>query len=75
MIISFSAKCSDLFGATLTDMAGNQLGQDYDGYVPDWFPDEHFGDYVMLDVNVLTGKIVNWRVPTSAELNKTFKFK
>lgn len=66
-IISISAKCSDLFSANLDD------GRTYDGYVPDFFPGEHFGDYVRLDIDLETGKILNWKSPTKSELDKVFK--
>jgi hypothetical protein len=74
-IIRVSAKCSDLFSALLlsTEEGKKQefVGQ-YDGYVPDWMPGEHWGDYVILDIDVDTGVIVNWKKPTKAQLNKTF---
>jgi hypothetical protein len=36
--------------------------------VPDFMPGEHYGDYVMLDVDIDTGKITNWKTPTDAQL-------
>ncbi len=62
-----SAKCSDLFSASLTDDKGQVVGE-YDGYVPDFFPDEHYGDYVILDIEVETGRILNWRKPDKKDL-------
>ena len=72
MILKISAKCSDLFFAQLFDADGNQVGNDYDGYVPDFMPGEHWGDYVTLEIDTDTGRIVNWKKPTKAELRKTF---
>ena len=69
-IIRFSAKCSDLFGADLR--VDNKVVGEYDGYVPDFFPGEHYGDYVQMDVDIDTGKILNWKTPTAADL-KIFK--
>lgn len=60
--ITISAKCSDLFSASLDD------GREYDGYVPDFFPGEHYGDYVELEIELATGKILNWKVPTKKDL-------
>lgn len=60
--ITISAKCSDLFSASLDD------GREYDGYVPDFFPGEHYGDYVELEIELATGKILNWKVPTEKDL-------
>lgn len=48
-------------------------GEDYEGYVPDFFPEEHYGDYVYLDIDVNTGKITNWKKPTKTQLKKYFK--
>lgn len=71
MKIKMTAKCSDCFSATLHDDKGKMIGDVYDGYVPDFIPGE-YGDYVMLDIDVETGKILNWKVPTEAQLAETF---
>jgi hypothetical protein len=68
--ISISAKCSDLFTATAHSEHGT-VG-DYDGYVPDFMPGKHYGDYVTLDIDIETGKILNWKPPTQTELEKVF---
>ena len=68
--ISISAKCSDLFNANLI-VDGRQVGR-YDGYVPEFMPGEHYGDYVTLEIDIDTGKILNWRKPTVSQL-KIFK--
>jgi len=65
MKVNITAKCSDMFGATLKDDNGKRLGE-YDGYVPDWMPGNHFGDYVELDIDVATGKILNWNTTVEA---------
>lgn len=38
-------------------------GEDYfyEGYVPDFFPGKHYGDYIMLDINT-DGHIPHWTV-------------
>ena len=74
MTIKVCAKCSDMFGATLVDSAGKTVGV-FDGYVPNWFPApnvEHYGDYVELEIDVATGRILNWKKPTAENL-KDFK--
>ena len=72
--LKISAKCSDLFDATLSsDKKG--LNGEYSGYVPKWLPNtrvEHYGDYVQLEIDVATGKILNWQQPTLAQLRETF---
>jgi hypothetical protein len=70
--IQISAKCSDLFNAALLDASGHLLGE-YDGYVPSFMPGEHYGDYVELDIDLETGKILNWKAPTSEQLAEIFK--
>ena len=64
--INFSAKCSDLFSAQLRE--GSDFLGGYDGYVPDFFPGQHYGDYVQMDIDIATGKILNWKVPTNKDL-------
>jgi hypothetical protein len=70
--ISFSAKCSDMFGATFLDADGKEVAK-YDGYVPGFFPEEHYGDYVQLDIDLATGQIKNWKAPTLAQVNVALK--
>ena len=69
-VISITAKCSDMFSATLI-VDGKRVGE-YDGYVPNFFPEDHFGDYVELQIDIDTGQILNWEKPTNADL-KIFK--
>lgn len=70
--ISISAKCSDCFSASAHDKHDRQVGKDYDGYVPGFFPRQHYGDYVMLDIDVETGRILNWKAPSQDELLEVF---
>jgi hypothetical protein len=81
-VIKINAKCSDMFAATLETTKQNEAGSqltsfaNYDGYVPAWFPSNavnHYGDYVELTIDVETGRILNWKKPTQAQLNDTFK--
>ena len=53
---------------TLTDQDGNQIHQ-HDGYVPGWLPGE-YGDYLRLTVDLETGQILNWKVPTAAQIEE-----
>jgi hypothetical protein len=72
--IRISAKCSDLFAALLCD--GDKIIGEYGGYVPAWLPNlqtEHYGDYVTLEIDIETGKIIGWKKPTQAQLKETFK--
>ena len=53
MIISISAKCSDMF-----NMNGRNVN--YDGYVPEGLGIGG-GDYISFTLNTETGQIVNWK--------------
>lgn len=66
-ILSITAKCSDLFNATLK-VDGKEV-KTHDGYVPNFMPEEHYGDYVELDIDIDTGNIVNWCTPSEDELD------
>lgn len=68
--LSICAKCSDMFSAQLKQ-DGKTIGE-YDGYVPDFMPGQHYGDYVMLTIDIETGKILGWKKPTAEDL-KIFK--
>ncbi len=65
-ILKICGKTSDMFSSTL-EVNGVQVGA-YDGYVPRFFPGQHYGDYIQLHIDVDTGNIVNWVKPTKEEL-------
>ena len=54
-----------MFSATLTADGKTTA---YCGYVPDFFPDEHYGDYVQLKIDIDTGQIIDWKKPTQKDL-------
>jgi hypothetical protein len=58
-VLSISAKCSDCYSHTLTKKNGEEVH--YDGYVPSFFPEDHYGDYIILDIDPYTGMILNWK--------------
>ena len=66
MTLRIDAKCSDCCSAILLDDAGIRVAEKI-GYVPSIMPDGG-GDYVSLDIDVETGKILNWKVPTKKQL-------
>lgn len=68
-VIHVFAKTADRFGAKFSDKDGNRFG-DYDGYVPSFFPDKHYGDYLILDIDLETGHILNWSKPTDEEIEE-----
>lgn len=66
-ILRINAKCADSCFASLEDDQGNEL-KDHDGYVPNFMPGQHYGDYIILDIDIDSGQIINWTPPTAAEL-------
>lgn len=65
-VLSICAKTSDMFSSVYREdgvVKGN-----YDGYVPNFFPNEHWGDYIELDIDVDTGQILNWNKPTVKDI-------
>lgn len=57
-----------MFTAQVLDENGNALGGQDDGYVPDFMPGQHYGDYVMLDIDLDTGQVTNWKTPTPEQI-------
>lgn len=64
-ILKITAKCSDMFHAEI-DMEDGTLN--HDGYVPEFMPGMHHGDYVELEIDIETGQIVNWVKPSDDDL-------
>jgi len=60
-------KTCDEFSARLIDDKGNEL-KDYDGYVPSFMPGQHFGDYLILDIDIDSGQITNWPKITANQI-------
>jgi hypothetical protein len=64
-------KVRDEFQAGIEDQDGNNIGE-YEGYVPEFMPGAHYGDYLILDIDLDTGQILNWKTPTACDLEATF---
>lgn len=72
--LSLYCKICDCFTATLKDADGVEL-KDYDGYVPTIMPGKadggsHYGDYLILDIDIDTGMITNWKKPSAEDIEK-----
>jgi len=68
--IYINAKCNDLCHAQLKDGEGRVLAE-HNGYVPALMPEEHYGDYVELEIDLETGTILNWVRPSKAVIEET----
>ena len=62
-VVKVCAKVCDAGCYELVTSTGDTL-RDHDGYVPAFFPGEHHGDYLLLDIDIETGRILNWQPPT-----------
>ena len=65
--IKLCGKTSDACGIVFLDEKGEYVGS-RDNYVPDYFPEDHCGDYIEFDIDVATGQILNWKKPTQKQL-------
>lgn len=63
-------KVSDRFCASIHDQDGVELGGQSDGYVPSFMPGDHYGDYVILDIDLDTGMVTNWKKPHKDDIQK-----
>jgi hypothetical protein len=60
-------KVCDRFTCSIEDQHGEEI-KEYDDYVPSFMPEEHFGDYVILDIDLDTGQITNWKKPEPEQM-------
>jgi hypothetical protein len=68
--IKLCGKTSDACSIVFLDEKNEYVGR-RDDYVPDYFPEEHYGDYIEFDIDVATGQILNWKKPTQAQLKNS----
>jgi len=71
-ILKLHMKVRDQFGAELFDQEGCSL-KEYEGYVPSFMPEDHYGDYLILDIDIDTGHITNWKTPTKKDIEEFIK--
>ncbi len=63
-------KVSDRFTAAIYDQDGKEIGGQDDGYVPDFMPGQHYGDYVILNIDLDSGRVTNWKTPTAEQVEE-----
>lgn len=66
--VSIHCKVSDMFTYQLKDADGEVIFNQDDGYVPGFMPGHHYGDYVILDIDIDTGLVTNWTTPSAEEI-------
>lgn len=69
-VLKIYMKVCDQFSASLVDQNGEEIHDQEDGYVPGFMPGPHYGDYVILDIELDTGKILNWKAPTAGQIEE-----
>ena len=72
--IKLCAKVVDRCAITYLNEKDEFVGE-RDDYVPNYFPEEHYGDYIELDIDVATGQILNWTKPTQKDLKASIQTK
>jgi hypothetical protein len=60
-------KVRDQFECQIKDEQGDII-RDYEGYVPSFMPGQHFGDYLILDIDLDTGQVLNWKEVNKSQL-------
>lgn len=68
--LSIYCKVCDNFTASLLDQDGETIHDQEDGYVPGFMPGEHYGDYLILEIDLDSGKVMNWKPPTTEAIRK-----
>ena len=63
-------KVRDRFTASLESSTGTEIFDQDDGYVPNFMPGDHYGDYVILDIDIDTGQITNWKKPSAEDIQE-----
>lgn len=66
--VSIHCKVSDCFTYAILDQQGDQIYDQEDGYVPDFMPGNHYGDYIILDIDIDTGIVKNWKKLTPKDV-------
>ena len=67
--LKIHAKCSDMCAAEILDQDGQSI-HEHDGYVPHFMPGDHYGDYIILDIDLDSGQILNWKKPTASSIKR-----
>jgi len=69
-VLKIHIKVCDGFQADLVSDKGESIHNQEDGYVPSFMPGEHYGDYLILDIDVDTGVVLNWQKPSVSQIQE-----
>lgn len=65
--IFLSAKTNDCNFLQFVSENGQTIFE-HNGHVPNFFPEEHHGDYIKFQIDIETGTILNWPKITKEEI-------
>lgn len=72
--LKIHVKVTDRFIGGIYDEQDELIHDFEDGsYVPSFMPGDHFGDYIILDIDLDTGNITNWKRITAEMLEDAIK--
>jgi len=66
--VQLEVKVSDTGNYRFTSSDDVTIADFVEGRVPDFFPGNHHGDYLYLDIDLETGRITNWRTPSHDDI-------
>lgn len=66
--VSVHVKVSDRGSYDFKSPEGEVIKSIDEDYVPSFFPGEHYGDYLILDIDLDSGQILNWVKPQPSEI-------
>lgn len=69
--VRIHAKVVDSASYSLHTQDGTKIA-DRDDYVPSFFPEDHYCDYIILNIDLETGQVLNWVKPKSEEVAIAF---
>ncbi len=70
--VKVHVKVTDMGNYTLCDYLDRPIAEKSEDYVPGFFPGDHHGDYLILDIDLDTGKITNWVTPKAEDVIASF---
>lgn len=70
--VEVHVKVRDSGNYTLLTAEGVKVAELSEEYVPSFFPGDHYGDYLILNIDLETGTILNWKKPSPQEVTQAF---
>lgn len=66
--VKIHLKVCDRFSYQIVSDKGEVIHDQDDGYVPSFMPGPHYGDYVILDIDIDSGIVTNWKKLDKADI-------